>query len=194
MLCAIYFWLIHALSKCQPCACKSVQLFLSSNHHHTVVIGFRSVFANTSSSVLSSSVLACSSAAASSSLLISVPSGPIVLWQACGTHQGELGPGCKPCWCGWRGWRRHELHEHPPHAAHERDPGGAVIYHAARALAGRAGHISRRSAVAPSTHAGTLLLKRLATARRTPSTLAEHARAASTGDATDMSGSACALG
>ena len=34
--------------------------------------------------------------------------------------------------------------------------------------------------------AGTLLLKRLATARRTPSTLAEYARAASTGDATDM--------
>ena len=54
------------------------------------------------------------------------------------------------------------------------------------ALAARAGHISRRSAVAPSTHAGTLLLKRLATARRTPSTLAEYARAASAGDATDM--------
>jgi len=54
------------------------------------------------------------------------------------------------------------------------------------ALAARAGHISRRSAVAPSTHAGTLLLERLATARRTPSTLAEYARAASAGDATDM--------
>ena len=61
------------------------------------------------------------------------------------------------------------------------------------ALAARAGHISRRSAVAPSTHAGTLLLERLATARRTPSTLAEYARAASAGNATDMPASACAL-
>ena len=61
------------------------------------------------------------------------------------------------------------------------------------ALAARAGHISRRSAVAPSTHAGTLLLERLATARRTPSTLAEYARAASAGNATDMTASACAL-
>ena len=50
------------------------------------------------------------------------------------------------------------------------------------ALAARAGHISCRTLDA----AGTLLLKRLATARRTPSTLAEYARAASTGDATDM--------
>ena len=57
------------------------------------------------------------------------------------------------------------------------------------ALAARAGHISCRTLDA----AGTLLLKRLATARRTPSTLAEYARAASAGDATDMPASACAL-
>ena len=51
-----------------------------------------------------------------------------------------------------------------------------------------------RSAVASPTQAGTLLLKRLATARRTPSTLAEYARAVSpAGDATDMPASACAL-
>ena len=32
---------------------------------------------------------------------LSVPSGPIVLWQKCGTNQGSLNPGCQPCWCGW---------------------------------------------------------------------------------------------
>lgn len=32
---------------------------------------------------------------------LSVPSGPIVLWQKCGTNQGALNPGCQPCWCGW---------------------------------------------------------------------------------------------
>lgn len=32
---------------------------------------------------------------------ISVPSGPIVLYQVCGENKGQLAPGCKMCWPGW---------------------------------------------------------------------------------------------
>ena len=54
-------------------------------------------------------------------------------------------------------------------------------------------HLSKKRRRTLDAAAGTLLLKRLATARRTPSTLAEYARAASAGNATDMPASACAL-
>ena len=33
---------------------------------------------------------------------ISVPSGPVVLYQNWGRNAGTLSPGCKPCWPGWR--------------------------------------------------------------------------------------------
>ena len=33
---------------------------------------------------------------------ISVPSGPVVLYQNWGKNAGRLSPGCKPCWPGWR--------------------------------------------------------------------------------------------
>ena len=53
------------------------------------------------------------------------------------------------------------------------------------ALAARAGHISKKRRRTLDA-CWDVLLERLATARRTPSTLAEYARAASAGDATDM--------